>query len=149
MSEFFIKISKINDINFKNFFFSFSFFSGVIFKEKFLEMIKDKYTIFFKGKKFVTLNSKFQVSKSQVSNFKFQVPNSKFQVSKIKSFSKSYKNQSKFCCYQKIKNQTKKEQMKIIYLKMMEQQSTHRLKNNPKFCSFCRQISRFRGRKAP
>ena len=118
------------------------FFSGVIFKEKFLEMIKDKYTIFFKVKKFETLNSKFQVSKSQVSN-------SKFQISKIKSFSKSYKNQSKFCCYQKLKNQTKKEQMKIIYLKMMEQQSTHRLKNNPKFCSFCRQISRFRGRKAP
>ena len=26
--------------------------------------------------------------------------------------------------------------MKITYLKMMEQQSTHRLKTNPKFCSF-------------
>ena len=109
MSEFFFKISKIDDINFKKFFF------GVIFKEKFLEMIKDKDTIFLKGKKFENFDSKFQVSKSQVLNFqsqvpnsKFQVSNSKFQISNIKSFSKSYKNQSKFSCYQKKKKKKKK-----------------------------------------
>ena len=53
--------------------------------------------------KFQIPNSKFQVLKSQVANFqisslnsKFPVSNSNLQVSKIKSFSKNYKNQSKF-----------------------------------------------------
>ena len=40
------------------------------------------------------LSFRFQILKSQI--FKLQISSSKFQTSKIKSFSKNYKNQSKF-----------------------------------------------------